>query len=240
MAHMRRTGVPHSRQVVALRWTGLLHRGQIRKPDSNLTVDAGSAPGLKGSFGGSVLVPPATVTTPVVRAGSLSGRFESAACCRSHFARRARSAASSSSVRASASCNRLFAAVVVFESRRSGLGTGTTRPQSRHLPATGRSAAGTFSRRPQGQRNLIYPSPNSSGSGGAARRSRIRAPHLGQSMRSGLSGGTLSSSPHRQVIRDMRIACDSSTQGWELVTPGGRCDRYRVLFSKSRSRIPFL
>ena len=36
-----------------------------------------------------------------------------------------------------------------------GTGTGTTRPHSGHLPASGRSSAWTFNRRPHGQLNLM-------------------------------------------------------------------------------------
>ena len=43
-AHRRGTGEPHSRQVVALRWTGLPQRGQTLKPASNLTFEGGDMP----------------------------------------------------------------------------------------------------------------------------------------------------------------------------------------------------
>ena len=85
-------------------------------------------------------------------------------------------------------------------------GTGTTRPQSGHLPDSGIGLSGstrTFSRRPQGQPKRMNPSPSPGPDGEPARRTRIRAEHLGQTIRSGPSGGTVRISPQRQVARGM-------------------------------------
>jgi len=129
-----------------------------------------------------------------------------------HFSSWARSQSSSSSVRASKSLSPAFFGGVVVEKACADVGTGTIRPQSGHLPVTGRSTMGTFSRRPQGQRNLRKPSPASSF--GAGRRSRIRAPHLEHSIRSGASARIFSFSPQRQVTRGINRA-------WYLITSRG-------------------
>ena len=145
-----------------------------------------------------------TLAAGVVDEKGVGERLGSPSCRAAHFSSWARSWLSSSSVRASDTFSPDFFARVAFGRAFATVGTGTTRPQSGHLPATGRSTMGTLSRRPQGQRNLRKPSPVTSF--GAERRSRIRAAHLGHSIRSGASDGIFSFSPHRQVTRDMKMA----------------------------------
>jgi hypothetical protein len=80
--------------------------------------------------------------------------------------------------------------------------------------------ARTFSRRPHGQGNRTYPSSvslappiNDDDAAGDRRRSRIRAPHFGQSTRSRPAADfTLMTSPQRQVTRDMDCSLRSSFQ----------------------------
>jgi hypothetical protein len=140
--------------LAAPRWTGFLQRGQTRRPASNLVTEGGDIAGVKSLTlaGGSPL--DATERKPVVVGSEPSGRLTSAKCRAAHFSSWATSLASSSSVRASGSFSVGFNADVAFVLACAEVGTGTTRPQSGHLPATGRPSAGTFSRRPQGQRNL--------------------------------------------------------------------------------------
>ena len=208
IAHCRGTGVPHSRQVAAPRWTGFLQRGQIRSPASNFTAEAGgdmggtkpisvsaSAPGsdrldTTGCGNWQLRVDPPCLrdVNPILRV--VPGLWRQALL----FVLRCRSVP------------RCFAGTAIALAC-AVVGTGTTRPQSGHLPATGRSMADTFSRRPHGQRNRKNPSPVSPpGNGAPDRRSRIFAPHLGQSIRSGPPGCTFSFSPQRQVTRGMRRA----------------------------------
>lgn len=193
-------GVPHSRQEEALRWTGLLQRGQTRRPASNLTDEGGGEGGwaryLRLSPGMMDMRSEAVLAVAIF--GGLSANW---ALQRSRVVR---STASSSSVRASG-----LGGLAGLGSKSPALadsGTGTIRPHSGHLPASGRSLAGTFSRRPQGQTKRMNPSP---GSIAAAlfrrldRRSRMRAPHLGQSTRSGSRLSSFSRSPQRHVTRGM-------------------------------------
>ena len=118
-----------------------------------------------------------TLAAGVVVEKGVGERLGSAWCRAAHFSSWARSWLSSSSVRASETFSPDFFARVAFGRAFATVGTGTTRPQSGHLPATGRSTMGTLSRRPQGQRNLRKPSPVTSF--GAERRSRIRAAAFG-------------------------------------------------------------
>ncbi len=100
----------------------------------------------------SALAPPASNDgRPLDVESGPWGRLGLAACRASHFSSRAKSLASSSSVRASGSLFRTRFEPAGIDSAIEVTGTGTTRPQSGHLPASGRPAAGTFSRRPQGQ-----------------------------------------------------------------------------------------
>ena len=159
LSHCRGTGVPHSRHVAAPRCTGFLHRGQIRNPASNFTAEAGGVTGGTKPISISASSREAMEWIPVDVETGDAARSRLAACCDSHALSRARSAASSSSVRASVSdCEACPAGAAVLVLR-AEVGTGTTRPQSGHLPATGLSTAGTFNRRPHGQRNRKNPSP---------------------------------------------------------------------------------
>ena len=105
-------------------------------------------------------------------------------------------------------------------------GTGTTCPQSGHLPASGRLDASTFSRRPHGQRNRMKPSsdsltPTSDPADRFRRRSRIRAPHRGQSIRSGPLILTSITSPQRQVTRAMSAPGSSRVLGEHRLSKSG-------------------
>jgi hypothetical protein len=174
----------------------------------------------------SASVPGAIDWMPVDVETGTSGRWGLSAWRKPHSSSCARSVLSSSSVRASVSvCETCFEGTGVALAR-AEVGTGTTRPQSGHLPATGRSVADTFSRRPHGQRNRKKPSPVSApGAGTPGRRSRIFAPHLGQSIRSGPPGCTFSFSPQRQVTRGMRRAWRlmvHNAKNWMLCLDGSR------------------
>ena len=141
------TCAPHSRQTIELRWTGLPQRGQTRRPASTLTRS-------EGGFVGTGIV--AVVSWPSSPAGCGAWAWRRFF----HWSRAARSVVLSSSVIVSGW------PVERFSLDDDGFapmaaGTGTTRPQSGHLPDSGIGLSGStrsFSRRPQGQPNRMKPS----------------------------------------------------------------------------------
>ena len=209
------------RQVVVFRRLLPWHRGAafatVRSTEVNgfLTPRANPQTGLKLDRGWRRHVGGEQTN---VRSGSRdwerSRRTTGSSWCRAaHFSSWARSWSSSSSVRASESFSPDFLARVAFERACASVGTGTTRPQSGHLPATGRSTIGdlqpTAAGAKESQETIACPGPSV-----LRRRSRICAPHLGHSIRSGPSDGIFSFSPHRQVTRGM-------TRAWWLVASRG-------------------
>jgi hypothetical protein len=168
------TAVPQPRQVSALRWMGLPQRGQTRKPASALRP--GASMGISAVLVGLRPLPFPLARCDLVQASSI-----------------ATSAVASSSVGDSG-----------LELSDPPTGTGTTRPQSGHLPCEGRSMALTFSLRPHGQLNRRKSSPGAIPDEEASpprrfRMSRTFAEHLGQMTCSAPPRGISSGCPHRQV-----------------------------------------
>ena len=69
LTHWRGTGVPHSRQLAALKWTGFLQRGQTRKPVSNLATEGRGMTGAITPTSASEPVPGTIAAKPVVEPG---------------------------------------------------------------------------------------------------------------------------------------------------------------------------
>ena len=160
--HCRGTGVPHSRQMAAPRWTGFLQRGQTRRPASNLTAEAGGDIGGTKPTSASGSAPATIAWRPVVVETGASGRDWDWLRVANPIPQVA-PGQWRQVLRFVLRCHspRLVSTTRLSNVACAEVGTGTTRPQSGHLPATGRSLAETFSRRPQGQRNRRKPSPPS-------------------------------------------------------------------------------
>ena len=232
------TGSPQARQTVALICRGLPQRGQTRSPASILST--GEGPSGAGSVGGTVprLWCEVVVGWPENSIILMRGRL--AATC--PLLQTRRSAMSISAVRPSgrytgpawihcawgASCT----------TTQADSGTGTIRPQSGHLPASGRPSARTLRRRPQGQLKphiAIIWARQLPAVLDVPRRTRIFAPHREHVSRSGSPDVTFSVSPHRQVTRAICRPCPIESGAFPALFRANECNSTWIS-SASRTR----